>query len=107
MPRSEGSFSAAKEMILQEMRTQRLTRSEILFNYLQAEQLGLKNDIRSEIFTKVQNYKFEDIRSFHQSSIKGKPTTVLVLGKKSLLDLKTLEKYGSVRFLTLEEVFGY
>jgi predicted Zn-dependent peptidase len=107
MPRSEGSFSAAKEMIQQEMRTQRITKADILFNYLEASELGNKTDIRKEIFDKVQNFKFDDIQKFHNENIKGKPTTVLVLGKKDLLDIKTLEKYGTVKFLTLKDVFGY
>ena len=31
----------------------------------------------------------------------------MVLGNKNLLDVKTLEKYGPVTPLTLEEIFGY
>ena len=107
MPKSEGGFNSSKEMILQEMRTQRITKSEILFNYLNAEKLGNKTDIRKDIYDKIQNYKFEDIQKFQKETIKGKPTTVLVLGEKENLDLKVLEKYGTVKFLTLKEVFGY
>ncbi len=107
MPKANGSFSAAKEMILQEMRTQRITKAAVLFNYLEAQELGLKTDIRKQIFEKVQNYNFEDVKKFHEQNIKNKPTTVLVLGKKDNLDLKALEKYGPVKFLTLQEVFGY
>ncbi len=107
MPRSEGGFNSSKEMILQEMRTQRVTKSEILFNYVNAEKLGNKTDIRKDIYDKIQTYKFEDIQKFQKETIKGKPTTVLVLGKKENLDLKVLEKYGTVKFLTLKEVFGY
>ena len=31
----------------------------------------------------------------------------VVLGKKENLDMKVLEQYGTVKFLALEEVFGY
>jgi predicted Zn-dependent peptidase len=107
MPKAGGSFAAAKEMILQDMRTQRVTKAAVLFNYLEAQELGLKTDIRQQIYEKVKTYDFEDIRKFHDQNIKNKSTTVLVLGKKENLDMKTLEKYGPVKFLTLEEVFGY
>ncbi len=107
MPKADGSFSAAKESILQEMRTQRITKADIIFNYLDADQLGNKSDIRQVIFEKVQNYNFENIKTFHEQTIKGKPTTILVLGKKDALDMKVLEKYGPVKILTLKEVFGY
>src|SRR6478609_6848955 len=107
MPKAEGSFSSAKDLILQEMRTQRITKADIFFNYLEAKDLGNNTDIRKDIFEKVQNYTFADIKTFQEQTIKNKPRTVLVLGKKENLDMKVLEKYGTVKFLTLEEVFGY
>lgn len=107
IPKSEASFNAAKELILQEMRTQRITKSEILFDYLKAEELGLKSDIRKDIYEKVQKFTYEDVKNFQAANIKGKPKTILVLGKKDGLDVKVLEKYGSVKFLTLKDVFGY
>jgi predicted Zn-dependent peptidase len=107
MPKAEGSFSSAREMILQEMRTQRISKADIIFNYLDAEQLGIKYDIRRDIYEKVQNYTFDDINKFHASTIRNKPVTVLVLGKKESLDMKVLGEYGSVKVLTLKEIFGY
>lgn len=107
MPKADGSYSSAKESILQEMRTQRITKGDIIFDYLRAQELNNKSDIRKDIFEKVQNYSFEDIKKFHDQNIKGKATTTLVLGKKDGLDLKVLEQYGTVKFLTLQEVFGY
>ncbi len=107
MPKAEGSFSSAKDLILQEMRTQRITKADIIFNYLEAQELGNNYDIRKDIFEKVQNYSFADIKNFQEQTIKNKPRTVLVLGKKENLDIKVLEKYGNVKFLSLEEVFGY
>lgn len=107
IPKAEGSFVSAKELILQEMRTQRINKSEILFDYLAANDLGLKNDIRKDIYEKVKNFTYNDVKGFQDTNIKGKPKTVLVLGKKEGLDLKVLEKYGTVKFLTLKDVFGY
>ncbi|MEI8138090.1 MAG: insulinase family protein, partial [Bacteroidota bacterium] len=102
MPNAEGGFNSSKEMILQEMRTQRVTKSEIFFNYLAAQDLGNKTDIRKDIYEKVQSYKLEDIQKFQKENIKAMPTTVLVLGKKDGLDMKVLEKYGTIKFLTLK-----
>ena len=107
MPKADGSFTSAKESVLQEMRTQRITKSEILFNYLEAQELKNQTDIRKDIFEKVQQYNFDDIKKFHEQNIKGKTMTILVLGKKEELDTKVLELYGAVKVLTLNEVFGY
>jgi predicted Zn-dependent peptidase len=107
LPKSEGSYNSAKESVLQEMRTQRVTKSDILFNYLEALELNNKSDIRKDIFDKVQTYTYNDIKKFHEQNIKDKPTTILVLGKKEGLDMKILEQYGAVKILTLKDVFGY
>ena len=107
MPKADGTFSSAKDMILQEMRTQRITKADIIFNYLEAEELGINSDIRKDIFERVQKYTYEDVKTFQEQHIKNKPKTVLVLGKKDGLDMKVLEQYGTVKFLTLQEVFGY
>ena len=50
---------------------------------------------------------FSDVKAFQDSQIKNKPASILILGKKELLDIKTLEKYGTVKYLTLKDVFGY
>lgn len=107
MPKAEESFNSAKELILQETSSQRITKAEVLFNYLDAQQLGLNYDIRKDIFEKVKNLSFEDISNFQKQNIRDKPRTILVLGKKENLDLKVLEQYGNVKFLTLSEIFGY
>ena len=41
------------------------------------------------------------------TNIKGKLFTTLVVGDKSLIDQKVLEKYGTVKTLSLQEIFGY
>ena len=107
VPKSDIAFGAAKEAILQNIKTERINKADILFDYLNAEKFGLKTDIRKDIFTKVSTMKFEDVKKFQDEKIKNKPASVLVLGKKDLLDIKTLEKYGTVRYLTLKDVFGY
>lgn len=107
IPKAEGSFNSSKELVIQEMRTQRINKSAIIFDYLKAQELGLKTDIRKDIYEKVKTYTYDDVKKFQDSNIKGKPKTILVLGKKDGLDVKVLEKYGTVKYLTLKDVFGY
>lgn len=107
MPKSENGFNAAKEAILQNIKTERINKADILFNYLNAKKFNLSSDIRQDIYEKVSSMTFENIKSFQDSEIKNKPSAVLVLGKKDLLDIKTLEKFGTIKYLTLKEIFGY
>jgi hypothetical protein len=45
--------------------------------------------------------------NFNKSYIKGQKRVVVVLGNENEVDLKGLEKYGHVKKLSLEEIFGY
>ncbi len=107
IPKSDISFGAAKEAILQDIKTQRINKAEILFDYVNAEKFGLKTDIRQDIYTNVTTMTYDDVKKFQDEKIKNKPASILILGKKDMLDIKTLEKYGTVKYLTLKDVFGY
>ncbi len=107
MPKADATFNSAKESLVQEIRAERINKSQILFDYENALKFGLAIDIRKDIFEKGQNFKFEDIQNFHNQYIKGKPITTVVLGKKDGLDMKVLEKLGPVKSLSLQEIFGY
>jgi predicted Zn-dependent peptidase len=107
MPESESNFKASKESILQGIRSERITKAGILLNYESARKLGLDYDIRKDIFKTVPSLTFDEVKSFEQTHLKGKQYNVLAVGKQESLDMKTLEKYGKVTFLSLEDIFGY
>ena len=107
LPESPELFASAKAGIDQKIRTERLTRSEVLFALEEASRLGLDHDIRKEVFEKTPGLAFSDIERFHATKFGNRNQVMLVLGKKNELDLETLRKHGEVTFLTLEEIFGY
>ncbi len=107
MPKSDVMFNSAKEAIISGIRTERIIKANILFNYENAKKLGLTYDIRRDLFAKIPAMTYEDIKKFQENNVKGKLMTILVLGKKENLDMPTLEKYGKVTFLSLKDVFGY
>ena len=107
LPASENTFSTAKDAVLSGIRNERLTKTQLLFAFEGARKQGLNYDVRKTIFEKVLPMTFADVKQFQQTYVKNLPLTLLVLGKKDLLDQKVLEKYGQVKYLTLKEVFGY
>ncbi len=107
MPESEKAFTLAKDGIIQKMRTERITKSSILWRYESAKKLGLDYDIRKDIFAKVPTMTFSDVKAFADKYIKDKKHTFLVLGDKKETNFKVLGNYGKVKYLTLQDVFGY
>ncbi len=107
LPESPELFTSAKAGIEQKIRTERLTRSEILFAREDATRLGLDHDIRKAIYEQTPALTFNDIERFHRTKFGNRKQVMLVLGKKNELDMETLRKHGEVTFLSLEEIFGY
>ena len=107
MPESGNVFGLSVDAILQKIRTERITRMDILFNYLKNEKLGVDYDLRKDVYTMVPKLTLDDVKKFDQQFIKNQTFTILVLGKKENLDLQVLKKYGKVNFLELKDVFGY
>jgi len=107
LPESPELFLSAKNGILQKISTERLTRTEVLFSYEEAKRLGINHDIRKDVFKGAQSMTLDDIKAFHRDHFKNRNFVMLVLGNKEQLDLKTLQKYGSIKELSLETIFGY
>jgi len=107
LPESPELFLSAKNGILQKIATERLTRSEVLFNYEEAKRLGIDHDIRQDVFKGARTMTLDDVKAFHESHFRNRNFVMLVLGKKEQLDLETLQKYGPIKELSLETIFGY
>jgi predicted Zn-dependent peptidase len=107
MPESEKALASSKEAIMNRIRSERITRGQILFNYINARKFSLEEDIRKEVFEKVPGITFADLKSFQQNYLKGKNFNIMVLGKKDQIDMKALSGYGEVRSLELKDIFGY
>jgi predicted Zn-dependent peptidase len=107
MPESENMFKAAKDAVIQQIRTERITKAAKLSSYRRARKLGLELDVRQDIFNKVPNMTMKDVKAFHETHLKNRKYNIMVLGKKENLNLDELKKYGEVTFLSLNDLFGY
>ena len=107
MPESQNLLSGSKASIKNKLETDRVIRTAVLFNYETARDRGLDYDIRQDVYNNLDKLDFEDIQAFHKQYIAGAKYSLLVMGSKEKIDLKSLEQYGTVKELTLEELFGY
>ncbi len=107
MPVSEPAFNITKESVIANLRTNRVIKSDILWSYLSAKERGLDYDINKNIFEKVQGFTLQDVVSFQQEWIKGRNYTICILGNAKDLDLKSLKKYGNIKMVSTQDIFGY
>jgi len=108
MAKSEISFADSKNAIIKKIQTERITKESVLWRYESDKRMGDdKYDIRRDTYEQVPKLTMENIQEFFDEYIKGNKYTILVLGDTNKMDFNVLKKYGMVKQLTLEEVFGY
>jgi predicted Zn-dependent peptidase len=107
MPESENAFLLSKDAIISKINTERITKMGIIWNYLNAQKFGQTYDIRKDIYTKTATMTLNDVKAFNTAYIKNKTKTYVVLGRESEMKFDELGKFGNVKKLTQEEIFGY
>jgi predicted Zn-dependent peptidase len=107
MPESVEQFEAAKKSVLKELASQRITKSNIFWNYERLQKLGIDTDNREAMYNTIKNMKIEDIRNFFNENIKGENYNVMVIGNKKDIDFKALKRLGDVREMDIDYLFNY
>lgn len=108
MPASEKAFNIAKESILGNLRTSRTIKSDVLWSYYNnVIKLGLDHDPAKDRFEKIADFTLDDVVKYQQEHIKDRPYSIAILGREKDLDLKELAKFGEIKRVTTDEIFGY
>ena len=107
MPEAEANFNLAKDALIASSRTKRITKMAIITVYLHCERMGLKEPLNKQNFAAFQKLTMNDLVNFQKQYIKGQKKSYLILGKESEIDFTRLSKFGKVKKLTLDEIFGY
>ena len=107
MPELPANFELAKEQLRKDIQTERITQDDIIYSYLNAQQLGLKEDIRKSVYQNVDKITFKDIQAFHDKYLSKKPYTYVILASEKKLPQVELQKIGEFKKVSLEELFGF
>jgi predicted Zn-dependent peptidase len=107
MAESEKQFNLSKEYVLNNMRSERITKSAIFWNYMGLKDLGIDYDIRKPVYEAIQNMTLADVKKYFDEHVKPANYFVLIVGKRDKVDFKYLNSIAEVKELPLEEIFGY
>lgn len=107
MPESEAAFKLAKEGLINRLRTDRIIKSDIIWSYINAQDLGQDVDSRIQLYNEVQNMTLKDVVDFQKQWIKGRTYVYCILGDKKDLDMNKLKAVGPIEELTQKQIFGY
>ena len=104
---AEANYKLAKESLISNIRTSRVTKRGIIMLYLNYERMGYKGNIEKELFMTLPKMTMQDIINFNKKYVKGQHKTYMVLGREKDMDFNALGKYGKVQKLSLKDIFGY
>lgn len=108
MPLSEAAFVLAKDGAKSAIAANRITKMDLLNTYLRNRKMGIDHDYRKDFYDSIDAMTLQDIRYFNEKFIKNKSKTYMILATDGEVDFDTIEeKFGPVKRLTLEEIFGY
>ncbi len=107
LPNVQENIKNARAGIKKDIETERITQDGIIFNYLAAQRKGLNEDIRKTTYTAVDKIGYNELKKFHSEYIANKPYTYAIVASEKKLSIDDMQKFGEVKKLSLEEIFGY
>lgn len=107
LPKSEKTFEGAKTNLLANYESDRVLKDAIFGYYFADKKLGYNYDSRIDRYKEIKPITFDNINTFHQQKIANKPYTYLIVASDKRVKQEDMAKFGAVKTLTLEEIFGY
>ena len=106
-PNSEKNLETAKAGMKKNYQTERITQDNIIYTYLNNQERGITGDDRQVIYQALDKMTGDDLKKFQDTQLSNKPYVMAIVASEKKVNLEDLKKYGEVKKLSLEEVFGY
>lgn len=107
MPLSEVTFASAKKLTLDNIRTTRISRGNVLWTYDRILRQGHLDNPDKMLYAKLPAFTLQDVKDFQEKYVRGKTYHYYIVGDTAALNMEFLKQLGSVEMVSLEEVFGY
>jgi len=107
LPESELLLSNCKASMKSQLESNRTIGADLLFAFDESIKWGYKVDPSKALYEKIDKISYKDLEALHSKCYSKKPYTYFMIANKEKIDMKELGKIGTVKELTLEEIFGY
>jgi len=107
LPRNDANFLNDQKGLLKDIETERITKDGIILSYLALQKKGLSTDVRKNLYAQYKTLKLDDLIKYHNTEFAKQPYTYYIVASDKKVKQEDLAKYGDVKVLTLEEIFGY
>lgn len=106
LPSNHDAIQKAQRSLKQSLETNRVLDEQIFFSYLTAKRMGRDYDINKIIYDQLNAINLSMVSDFQSRYFAKKAFYYCILGSKDKIDKKLLKKFGKVKILSLDEIFG-
>lgn len=107
MPEATMQYDLARDAIIKRINTERIINQDVFWNWMSNKDKGIDYDIRKDVYKAAQEMGIDEFKTWFNDNISGNNYQFFVLGSKESLNNANIKKLGTVKELTLEDVFGY
>lgn len=104
---TDDMFEGSRISSLKQIESDRSTKDRIFWKFRRLEDRGLDYDISKNMYSDIGNMTMADMTSYFNENVADRKYVYCVIGKKSEMDMAVLNDLGTVKELSLEEVFGF
>ena len=107
LPQNEANLVNARTSLMKDIETDRITKDGIIVSYLNAQKKGVDHDLRQDNYMQYANLNLNQVSDYHKKQLSKQPYTYCVIASTKRINPDDLKKYGEVKVLSLQELFGY
>ncbi len=107
LPNDEDAIRKAKLGLKQQLETNRTLEESIFFSYLSAKRMGREIDLNAYIYDKLDKMDLNTLIQFQQTHLANQNYYYCIIASKDRVKMDDLKKYGELKVLSLDEIFGY
>lgn len=107
LPARDAGLNVARQSLMKSIASNRTTKFGVLSAYWNAQKRGLDYDLEKVVYEKLPSITLQDILNFEKTSMADKTYKYIILGNEKDLDMDFVNKLGTIKRLSTEEIFGY
>ena len=105
MPERLEKFNASKDALIMSRASDYISFRSIPSQVSTWMEQGYNHDPRMEYTDIIKKTEYKDVYDFYKKYVADRPIVIMMSGNKKQIDLKALEKYGTIKELKYKEIF--
>lgn len=104
MPERMEKFNASKDALIMSRASNYITFRSMPQVVATWVEQGYKSDPRKEVTDIIKNTEYKDVYDFYKKFVANRPIIIMMSGNGKQIDMKALEKYGTVKELKYKDI---